>query len=264
MYPNLSGGECIMEKTRDHILINRHFSDLNPILLGSEACACGKSFGPAVRKYVLLHYVVSGKGVFHKAGVDYPVGAGEAFLILPDEVTLYTADENDPWYYQWIAFDGMLSEKFRQLPPVFAMRQNWVKEMIETEESEMREYLIASLLFRMYADFFVSEKSKHRYIKQVKTYIRAMYMQDIRVEEIAQKMNLDRRYLSRVFKANTGISIKEYLVEVRMEEAKRCLEKGGLVTETAHLCGYDTCNFSKMFKRRFGMSPQEWQRKHLG
>ena len=83
---------------------------------------------------------------------------------------------------------------------------------------------------------------------------------NIRVEQIAETMNLDRRYLSRLFKEKTGQSVKEYLSDVRMEEAKRYLKTGVSVTECAHLTGYDdVCNFSKMFKKYTGISPRRFK-----
>ena len=84
-------------------------------------------------------------------------------------------------------------------------------------------------------------------------------MNEIRVEQIAENLNLDRRYLSRLFKQKMGQTIQEYLIIVRMDEAKRYLAEGRSVSETATLCGYtDTCNFSKMFKRVCGISPANW------
>ncbi len=252
-----------MQDALECVLVNRHFLDLNPLVLGSEQCAKNKRFGPAVRKYTLIHYVASGSGFLEKGGKCYPVHEGEAFLILPDEITTYYANPDDPWHYQWIGFDGALSDRFATLPPVFAMSSNWIREMLDTAQSEMREYKICAGLFRMYAELFAAPKSKHQYIKQVQNYIHALYMQDLQVENIAQKMNLDRRYLSRVFKEKTGVTIKEYLIGVRMEEAKRRLETGESIAEAACLCGYDdVCNFSKMFKKRFGISPQQWQKKN--
>ena len=86
-------------------------------------------------------------------------------------------------------------------------------------------------------------------------------MYPLRVESIAQMVNLDRRYLSRIFKERVGCSIQEYIIEVRMEQAKHSLEKGTTVAQTARLCGYDdVCNFSKMFKKRFSVSPCDWRR----
>jgi AraC-like DNA-binding protein len=83
-------------------------------------------------------------------------------------------------------------------------------------------------------------------------------MRSIRIEDIAKQLNLDRRYLTRLFKEKTGQSIQEYLIQVRLEEAVQCLQNGYSVSDTAILCGYeDVSNFSKMFKKRYGISPAQ-------
>ena len=124
------------------------------------------------------------------------------------------------------------------------------------EGDGMGEYRIAALLFEMYAELFATQKPQNHYVRRVKNYINALYMQPLRVEEIAEKLNLDRRYLSRLFKEKTGITVQEYLIEVRLNEAKKQLENGSSVSQAAQLSGYeDVCNFSKMFKARFGISP---------
>ena len=51
---------------KDTLLDNLHMADINPRICGVEACAPGHSFGPAVREYFLLHYVVRGKGIFRR------------------------------------------------------------------------------------------------------------------------------------------------------------------------------------------------------
>jgi two-component system response regulator YesN len=124
----------------------------------------------------------------------------------------------------------------------------------------MPEHRIASLLFRMFAELNEGKRVRHHYVRQVQDHIRTLYMQPLRVEMIAEQMNLDRRYLSRLFKARTGQIVQEYLISVRLEEAQKRLEEGFSVEETARLCGYeDPCNFSKMFKRRLGVSPLYWK-----
>jgi AraC-like DNA-binding protein len=247
--------------SRDKVIINSHLKDLNPLFVGSEKCESGHSYGPNVRKYTLIHYVVAGKGIVYKKGEVYPVRAGEAFLIHPNEIVTYTADEVDPWYYQWVAFDGELTEKLIQLPTVIDFPSGLIQEMLEAVEQELPAYRVTALLYRMYAELFEGKKTRHHYVRRVQDYIRALYMKPIRVEEIAQEMNLDRRYLSRLFKEKMGQSIQEYLITVRLEEAQRYLEEGFSVEESAVLCGYeDACNFSKMFKRRFGVSPLYWKR----
>lgn len=242
-------------------LINRQFHDLNPLQIGYEHCKPQKSFGPHVRTHTLIHYVVKGTGIICKHGETYPVHAGEAFLILPGEETFYQADAEDPWYYQWIGFDGALAEKFRSLPTVFPFPAEIMQKMIDSTEKDLIEHRIASQLFRLYAELFEKKTTQNNYVSQVKNVIHSSYMDSLHVEEIADRLNLNRRYLSRLFKQNTGKSIQEYLISVRMEEARHRLEEGRSVKESAHLCGYeDVGNFSKMFKQYFGCSPQYWKK----
>ena len=170
------------------------------------------------------------------------------------------ADEEDPWVYQWIGFDGRLTESFASLPTVLTLSASYTQAMLDTEGKDLREYHIAAILFEMYASLFGEKKETHDYVRRVKDYIRAVYMQELRVEDIANSMNLNRRYLSRFFKEKTGMTVQDYLIRVRMEEAKRLLMQGRSVNEAAVLCGYqDPFLFSKMFKRRFGISPGAWK-----
>ena len=239
----------------DYLLTNRHLADLNPLVLGEETCRPGHSFGPAVRDYALIHYVVSGHGVLHCPRGTCPVGPGQAFVILPGEVTTYTADSRDPWHYRWIGFDGGLSAHFDRLPPVVEM-PGWVLEdMIRAgKRGTGVEYEVAALLLRLYAHLFAP--ASPGVVGRVENYIRSSYMQPVRVEELARQLNLDRRYLSRIFKAHTGLSVKEYLTRYRLERARELLLGGCGVKETALLCGWeDPANFSKRFKQHFGHAP---------
>jgi len=240
-------------------LTNRNLGDLNPLVAGEERCAPGHSFGPAIRNYTLIHYVVSGCGTLYARGGEYPVKAGQAFLIRPGEVTTYTADLHKPWYYRWIGFDGALTEVFAQLPPVFPVDGDIFYRILQAEEaSGAVEYCLAGELFRLYVALFSKTSSKNPHVRRVEDYIRASYMLPLRVEQIARQMNLDRRYLSRLFKKETGQSLQEYLLRVRLEEGRQHLRQGRGVQETARLVGYsDVSNFSRMFKKHFGQSPVE-------
>lgn len=244
---------------RDWLITNRHLGDLNPVVLGEEDCAPGHSFGPAMREYTLIHYVVRGKGVFYARGGAWPVGEGQAFVIRPGEVTTYTADEHDPWHYRWVGFDGALSEAFRQLDPVISL-PGWVLDDLLRAGDKGSEYLLSAELLRLYAHLFDHRTGGSPHVQRVEDYIRANFMRPIRVEDIAARLSLDRRYLSRIFKAHTGLSIKEYLIRQRLEQAGRCLRQGSSVKEAAALCGYeDTANFSKRFKQHFGVPPARFR-----
>jgi hypothetical protein len=90
-----------------NVIVNDEcYGGLNPVLFGYEDCAKNHFFGPAIRKYYLLHFVVSGFGKFEIGGKSYSVGPGEIFVIPPDEETYYEADSEHPWHYIWIGFTG--------------------------------------------------------------------------------------------------------------------------------------------------------------
>lgn len=249
----------------DIILVNRHLRDLNPLTAGSENHEPTQRFGPAVRKYTLLHYVISGRGTFLARGGTHHVGPGQAFLILPGEETTYFADPEDPWYYQWLGFDGELAGDFAQLPPVFSVPEDAIKRVFrQGDGSALQEYRMASALFLLYCELFSQRNHSNDHVRRVQNYIQTSYDQKMTVERIADQIGLDRRYLSSLFKKKTGYTIQEFIVKVRLEESLRFLKQGYSVQEAAQLSGYeDISNYSKMFKKKYGQSPAAWRKENL-
>lgn len=249
-----------MPNTR-YLLTDRQLSDLNPMRAGEQVNVGPEHVGPTVRHQTVIFYILKGKGVYSVRGETYPVEAGQAFLVLPEEIFSYTADAEDPWHQRWIVFNGKLSESFRQLPPVFPLNPKYLRNIFSyLGDTATREYKIASQLLLLYAELFSKTPPSNNYVKQVENHIHAAYMEKITVEQIAQELNLDRRYLSWLFKKETGQTIQQYLINVRLEAACLSLREGRSVQEAALLCGYeDVSNFSKMFKRHYGQSPAHWK-----
>ncbi len=250
-------------KELNRFLLDRGMRDLNPLVCGEQACPPRHRYGPAVRRYYLLHYVLSGCGCLMADGTEYPVHAGEFFLIYPGEVTTYEANEKDPWHYVWIGFDGegasrlsQMGVRVGQLPmSLFAELYAAIADGFSDWVGGTEEY-IASFLHRIMAELQTSRTPRAHYARRAETYIRTMYMQNISVEGIANALSLDRRYLTRLFKKRYGMTVQEYLIRVRLETAADLLRVGHSVAESATLSGYtDVSNFSKMFRRRFGVSP---------
>ena len=98
-------------------------------------------------------------------------------------------------------------------------------------------------------------------VKEVMLYIRYHYMHKLTLEEIAASVRLDKSYLCRLFKKETGKSIFQYLNEQRMCRAAEMIEKGNTyVREVAAAVGIDDqFYFTRLFKRQFGVSPSEYK-----
>ena len=84
---------------------------------GIERCAPSKTWGPGIRDHYLIHLVLSGKGEFEVGGRTWQVSTGDLFFARPSQLIRYTADEQYPWEYSWVGFNGACAHKLAaQLP----------------------------------------------------------------------------------------------------------------------------------------------------
>ena len=241
---------------------NRGFVELNPLSFGAESCRPGKFFGPARREHYLIHFIYRGEGELRNARGKYVVKAGQAFLIRPGEVCKYISSEDNPWVYTWIGFTGRLAARFDNVPDVFEFGEDVISRLsaLLGEENGLEERL-CSFLFSLTADV-APYIAKNDRIKQVYDFVDVHYMHSVRVEDIADALHINRKYLARIFMERTGQTIKEYLTERRLAEAEKLLRAGHSVAETALMVGYaDSFNFSKAFKKKNGFSPKAVKRK---
>lgn len=86
----------------------------------------------------------------------------------------------------------------------------------------------------------------------------------ITLEELAMRVHLSREYISRYFRQKTGKTISQFLLEVRIDNAKRKLTTTYYpVADIAEYCGYRSmCNFQKAFKKETGLSPSDYREKY--
>ena len=69
-------------------IADQHWKDINPLQCGWEQCEAGHSFGPTVRGFYLIHYVLSGRGIFSAHGTDFSLRKGQMFIIHPHRINL--------------------------------------------------------------------------------------------------------------------------------------------------------------------------------
>ncbi|MCY9691854.1 response regulator transcription factor [Paenibacillus alginolyticus] len=99
-------------------------------------------------------------------------------------------------------------------------------------------------------------------IEQVQQFISSNLSKDISLTDAAALVHLNPSYLSQLFKQQTGGKFVDYVIEMRMEEAKKLLIKTSLrVSEIAERLGYgDISYFSSTFKKLIGCSPLEYRK----
>lgn len=105
-------------------------------------------------------------------------------------------------------------------------------------------------------------REKDRDVEQaVKKYVREHMVDNIAVTDIAEELHFNPQYLMRTFKARTGMSIMEYIIQARITTAKRILRETELPVKTvADMTGYaDYAYFTRVFKKNTGQSPTDYR-----
>lgn len=245
-------------------LADRGFSDLNPVLCGDEICELGHSSGPAPRHCYLLHYVVSGRGTLENSRGKYEIGAGKCFVIRPEEFATYRADDSEPWYYIWLGLTGGLAHRFGEFGDVIGITDpSLFMSLPDCRDLEVgREEYLAGKAFMLLSALSTEvaptdrRRRSREYADRTANYINQRYSEHISVAQLAESLHLDRRYFTTIFRMEYGVSVKEYITKVKMENARRLLRAGFGVAKAAELTGYaDVFNFSKMYKKHFGEPP---------
>lgn len=246
--------------------------------LGRNKCEPLYSYEHTVKNRIILHFVLSGKGILRIGDRQYDVHEHQVFLIPEDTRSFYQADRDDPWEYIWFHIGGpkipmILKEAgLTEDHPVYTplgcadIIEGLAEDILD---NYTRQYYCVGTLYKM-CDYMIENSSEREekdyesplvYVKNVISYIQLKYSEPVKIEKIAFSLGLNRSYLTRLFKNATGYSLQEYLLTYRMKMAAKLLSGSSLsVADVASSVGYtDTFTFSKAFKRYYGKSPSDFR-----
>ncbi len=263
--------------------VRQNLLDLDMVQCGSEICAPGHSFGPAVRDHYLIHFAMSGQGIFQSKGKSWTLQAGDGFLISPDRVTFYQADWTDPWRYVWVGFQGTKASGWLKQAgltddsPVFHTKDDAVRSCLEgmIKAGSMgagRELRMLGLLHLFLSELVetaqpsgaVTDGRNRRdaYVQKAIDYFRMNFARPIGVSDAAAHVGLDRSYFSEIFRTAAGQPPRDFLIRLRMEKACAFMKNAGLsVADISRSVGYDDpLLFSKVFRKHQGLSPRQFRK----
>lgn len=129
---------------------------------------------------------------------------------------------------------------------------------------------IMNLQYRMILDYTERVERLHlgkhptKLTVDVANYIQRHLSEPITVEKMAEKLFLNRSYLSRKFKKETGESLTDFILKEKTEEAKRLLRYSDKsLTAIGSYLGFSSAShFSRVFKAYVGSTPREYREKH--
>ena len=96
-------------------------------------------------------------------------------------------------------------------------------------------------------------------------YIETHLTDKITLSDIAEKLNYSSNYLSKQFKIHTGLTLREYIFDKKIEAAKSALQEGMSVSNACTTAGFnDYANFIRSFTKKTGISPGRYRAEHFG
>lgn len=264
-------------------LPERKFMDLYLCFCGYEKCQSSHSYGPAVRRDYLIHHVLKGKGSYYVDGKKYDLAAGQGFLIEPNVQTFYKADENDPWHYLWIGFNGNKVKEYlndiglnhKQLIYYCdyseELKEIVIKMLKNNTFTLTNQFLLEGLLCSFFAvlskhsNFAIAGKQDNNlYVQKALEYIHNNYSNPIKITDIANYVCITRNYLFTLFKNSLDLSPHEYLTKYRIGRATELLRFTDYSIESiAVSCGYlDPIVFTKTFKLQKKITPSNYRKQY--
>ena len=231
-----------------------------------------------VRDAYGLYYVTKGKGKICVDGKEYIVSAGQSFLAFPFSNFMIAADKDEPWIYKWVEFKGAEAELLvsqtgfgKKSPIANKMPIDNLSsyfDMFSQDNNSLfkqcREVAKLFVLFSFYIEFFPRKTPENKsYTVIAREYIEENFQNvNCNVRKVADHVKIDRTYLFRLFKDETGISVIDYIRKCRIDTATKLLQNDQIsIKDVAYSVGFsDQMYFSKVFKQVKGMSPTEFRR----
>lgn len=247
---------------------------------GHECCEPGHTWGPGIRDHYLIHLVTAGKGTYKTGGTTFELKPGDLFLAKPNQLIVYSADQETPWEYYWVGFNGARANKLVQLTPFTdAVPVHHCKDT-EAAKTALNNIFLArgpeahnelamvGHLYLFLTDLIReaqeseprSASSSSQYVLNAIKYIQFNFSHDISIDDIAKSVGVSRSHLYRVFMSNVGQSPIDYLTSYRISEACHLLKNSQLsIAEIAVSVGFfDQFYFSRVFKKAKGVPPSKY------
>lgn len=146
-----------------------------------------------------------------------------------------------------------------------------ISELMETENMDkevlsyayvLRVMLLLNKVFQKNSAIDLGE-SYPMLLNDLLNYINSNFLTVNGVNELSEKFNYSRTYISRVFKQYTGQTIYSYIENCRIVNAKRLLIEGKSVTETCFESGFnDYSHFIQRFKKKVGVTPLKFKKEN--
>ncbi|MBR0420766.1 MAG: helix-turn-helix domain-containing protein [Erysipelotrichaceae bacterium] len=225
----------------------------------------------------LIVYTVSGNGKLEYQGQNYELHPTDIFWIDCHNRHLY-ATQGEFWEHMDLHLNGhgvllYYQEFIKRNSPVIKGSDSFMKDLEKLLDSYSLPSPLRSMMISHHMETLMTNLIMHQQkqneeglqnnhtIKTLIAYINRHYQEQISLDDLSDICGISKFHLSREFKKLTGFPPNEYIINLRLEHAKRMLDNTSLnVKEIAQSVGIENeAYFSRLFRNRTGISPNTYR-----
>ena len=230
-----------------------------------------------IEEYILI-YCADGEGHIYVENREYRIGSHQAFCIPRGKKHRYYADKKNPWSIFWVHFKGENTDYYpldkceiidinshngeQRIITLFDV----LFRVLERNYTQGNFIYISQVLGLILSEIYYREKAdevsiQNRHVTAIVRYMHKHMGENLKLEDLAEKMQLSKSYINAVFKKYADRAPIDFFISLKMQEACRLLKSTDLhVAEVGQCLGYeDPYYFSRIFKKVTGVSPKEYR-----
>ncbi len=225
-----------------------------------------------------LQYVISGSGVIISDKAVYKVESGDTFMLLEGKNQIYYSNPDNKFARLWINFNGDLSKSLLDIYGIsdITVFKNTdcsaiLSKLLDTckKYSDPKEYKkeTAKVFFEL-VQFLSEFKDRSLMIDskedEIRKYIDLHIMENIKLDDLAEKFHFSKEHIVRSFKKSYGITPHRYVIESKIRIAMIMLiNTNNSIEEISTSLGFsDPHHFSASFNSLVKMRPSAYRKAH--
>lgn len=263
---------------------------------GGYAYSCrtseGYNFDSHIHRCYEFLYIMEGTFFYTVEGNEYILSPGDLIVTNPDELHSFSFPEKCSFTRQFLhvypnfvsAFPELLSELDARVPGTrnYIPASLFQKYNLGVIFSGLKEYCqnpvpethLMALTYSIQLIVKISTILRHEDLSapavsinkntyKIREYIDRHFTRNIHLDELSQYMFMDKAYLCRLFKQETGMTIRTYINMRRIIRAKNLILSGKKASNIYAECGFqDYSTFYRSFHKYVGMTPERFKQAH--
>ena len=240
----------------------------------------------AYHKEVEIHYIKKGTGSYFIKNRLYPFEKNYLIIIKSEEIHRFLPSGNNPLLEKgslylspsFIKADKKLYSTLKNCPHTIILSEREatlteiilknIADEINRKEKNWEEivYYEVMLFISILKRYSIRKRkldiSQNSLTEKIIEYIEKNFTNRLLLSDISKEFSISESHLSHLFKRETGLSVKQYILQRRIVEAKKLLSEPDIkVTAISTKVGFDNFSlFNRIFKKTIGLTPYNYRR----